>query len=391
MREGRKTNFWSLAPAALVLFALSPFVLAQSEESSTGGFSQRSCSLGAGSGGLWGVHSRWRSTQKEGADEQGKHRGLSNIAFLKPRSIEERWSGKGKPQLKEMEVNGINRRYYFYKPESAILPAPLVLAFHGGGGTAEGTDKCTGGLAKLADEKGFIVVYPDALDKHWNDGRPDLSKTNYDDVGFISKIIDELNAQKLINSGRVYATGISNGGFFSQYLAIQLPNKIAAVATVAASVPKSFLDLEVSPVPIMMLLGTKDTLVPWEGGKVGGKILRTGRGEVIPGRRAVEFWLTKNNNTAKPKCTELPDKDPKDNSRVSVEQYGTAGSANEVLLYEIRGGGHTWPDGQQYLPKSIIGPVCHDFDGNAAIWNFFERHTLKDCWTNRRDVSKLRG
>ncbi len=376
MSTRAKRAFWSVTPAVLALFALAPFVHAQNEDSQAGGFNRGSAGLGMGSGSRFGMRTRWRSAQGQGASEQGRG-GLRNFAFLKPRSIEERWSGKGKPQLKEMAVDGINRRYYYYKPESATLPAPLVLAFHGGGGTAEGTDKCAGGLAKLADEKGFIIVYPDAIDRHWNDGRPDLSKTNYDDVGFISKIIDELNARRLIDPKRVYATGISNGGFFSQFLAIQLPDKIAAVATVAASVSKTFLGLNVAPKPIMMLLGTKDTLVPWEGGKVGGKVLRKGRGEVIPGRQSVKFWLAKNNNNATPNTIELPDKDRRDDSRVIVEQYGSAGSPNEVLLYEIRGGGHTWPDGQQYLPKSIIGPVCRDFDGNAAIWNFFEKHALR--------------
>lgn len=308
---------------------------------------------------------------------KGAGGGLRNFGFRNPQSLEGRWSGQGQPQLIEVNIEGTKRRYYLYRPASAKLPAPLVLAFHGGGGTAEGTDKLSGGLAKLADQQGFIVAYPDAIDKHWNDGRPDLAKTYYDDVGFISKVIDDLTQQNIADSKRVYATGISNGGFFSQYLAIQLPNKIAAVATVAASVSKTFLDLSVTPVPVMMLLGTKDTLIPWDGGRVGGKILLKKRGEVIPGRQSLEFWLTKNHNTSKPIRSELPDKDPNDGSRVSVEQYGEPDSANQVVLYEISGGGHTWPAGQQYLPQSIIGPVCRDFDGNEAIWKFFEKHAIQ--------------
>ncbi len=376
MSKRAKRVFWSLTPAVLALFALAPFANAQEDTSSSEGFGNGISSLGRGAGGRFGQGVSGRFGQGSlGRFRQGG--GLRNSRFLRPQNIERGWSGKGKPQLKELVVDGMTRRYYLYQPDSATLPAPLVLAFHGGGGTAEGTDKCAGGLAKLADEKGFIVVFPDAIDRHWNDGRPDLSKSNHDDVGFISKVIDDLNTQKLINPKRVYTTGISNGGFFSQYLAIQLPDKIAAVATVAASVSKTFLDLKVTPVPIMMLLGTKDTLVPWDGGKVGGKLLRKGRGEVIPGRQALEFWLASNKNTAKPNCSELPDKDPDDGSRVFIEQYGADGSANEVVLYEIRGGGHTWPAGQQYLPKSMIGPVCRDFDGNEAIWNFFEKHALR--------------
>jgi polyhydroxybutyrate depolymerase len=360
MSKRAKKVFWSLTPAVLAFFALAPFSNAQDDATHSRLFENGSGGHGNGFAGRF-----------------GRGRGdLRKFASIN-QSIEGRWSGKGKPQLKELVVGGNKRRFYFYQPDSATLPAPLVLAFHGGGGTAEGTDKCAGGLAKLADEKGFIVVFPDAIDRHWNDGRPGLSKTNYDDVGFIAKVIDDLNSQKLIDPKRVYATGISNGGFFSQYLAIQLPGKIAAVATVAASVSRTFLDLKVTPVPIMLLLGTRDTLVPWDGGRIGGKLLRNGRGEVIPGRQALEFWLTSNQNTDKPSCTELPDNDPGDDSRVFVEQYGADGSANEVVLYEIRGGGHTWPAGQQYLPKSFIGPVCRDFDGNKTIWSFFEKHALR--------------
>lgn len=334
MSKWAKQALLSVTPAVLACFALMPF--AQAEEDSA----------------------------------------YRKFRFRRPPNIERGWSGKGKAHLEELVIEGVNRRYYIYKPDSANVPAPLVLAFHGGGGDAEGTDRCAGGLAKLADEKGFIVVYPDAIDKHWNDGRKEISKTNYDDVGFVSKLIDRLNAQGLIDPKRVYATGISNGGFFSQYLALQKPEKIAAVATVAASVSTAFLGIKGNPVPIMMLLGTKDTLVPWEGGKIGGKILRNSRGEVVPARKAVQFWLANNKNNAKPNCSELEDKDPSDNSRVFVEQYGDPDSAKEVVLYEIRGGGHTWPDGQQYFPKALIGPVCRDFDGNLAIWNFFERHKL---------------
>ena len=274
MSKWAKRVFWSATPAVLALFALAPFVHAQDEsavDSRTRAFK----------GLLHGSNARF------GQNANGSFgRGFAR-RFIKQPGAAGKFSGKSTAQLEQMDVDGTSRRYYLYKPDSARLPAPLVLAFHGGGGDAEGTDKCAGGMAKLADEKGFIVVYPDAIDKHWNDGRPDLAKTNYDDVGFIAKLLDQLNSRNLIDPKRVYTTGISNGGFFSQYLAIQLPNRIAAVATVAASVSKSFLDLKVTPVPIMMLLGTKDTLVPWNGGKVGGKILRKGRGEVIPGRQAL--------------------------------------------------------------------------------------------------------
>jgi len=341
----RKMSKWakgalrSLTPAILALFALAPSCMAQEEIGNVG---------------------QWRKRIEARAQ-----------------NIEINWSGKGKPFLRTIDVDGVNRRFFLYIPESAKQPAPLVLAFHGGGGTAAGVDRCAGGIAKIADKEGFIIAFPDGIDKHWNDGRPDVSKSYYDDVGFVSKVIDTLNSEKLIDPKRVYATGISNGGFLSQYLAIKLPDKIAAVASVAASVSKTILEENVSPKPIMFLLATKDTLVPWNGGQIGGRVLRRKRGEVLSGRESIEFWLQKNKNTAKPACRSIADRDRSDDSQIFLEQYGMPGSSNEVVLYEIRGGGHTWPSGQQYLPKAIIGPVCRDFDGNETIWNFFEKHALR--------------
>lgn len=98
--------------------------------------------------------------------------------------------------------------------------------------------------------------------------------------------------------------------------------------------------------------------------------------EVIPARDALAFWLKKNGNNASAFVADLPDADPEDESRVRFERFGNDGDRNEVVFYEIKGGGHTRPGGMQYLPKSIVGPVCRDIDGNRVIWNFFREHQL---------------
>lgn len=364
--------FWVPAHAQRSFHAVEPVIIGQAHSNvSTAGNDQSQATAPASTGAAnnW-RRGRW-SRQHQGP--------LARYAqqFIESRqNAPAQWSGTEKVQLRELSIDGVTRRYYLYKPASATKPAPLVLAFHGGGGKAEGTDKCAGGMAKVADRRGFVVAYPDAMDKHWNDGRKDLAKTNYNDVEFISKVIDDLAAEKVIDPKRVYATGISNGGFFSQYLAISLPDKIAAVASVAASVPTSFQNLKVSsPIPMLMLLGTQDPLVPWQGGKIGGKLLPSGRGQVVSEKDSLAFWLTQNQNSNKAAITQLPDTDPADKSRVEIQQFGAPGSSNEVVVYEIHGGGHTWPQGQQYLPQSIIGPVCKDFNGNEVIWSFFARHS----------------
>ena len=122
-------------------------------------------------------------------------------------------------------VNGIEREYIIYKP-SSLLPQvkyPVVLDFHGGGGNATSTEKSFG-FDNIADIKKFIVVYPEGLHKGWNDGRKDgkLQHTA-DDVAFVSQLIDKLIREENADSARIYATGISNGAFFSIYLAGNFP------------------------------------------------------------------------------------------------------------------------------------------------------------------------
>lgn len=290
------------------------------------------------------------------------------------------WLGSGQMSERSVNLDGVTREYYVYEPANtkSNTPLPLVLAFHGGGGTARGMDYHVGGITKVADKNGFMVVFAQGIDRHWNDGRPGLVDHYYDDVSFVWNIIDTLVGEGKVDKSRVYATGISNGGFFSQYLAIMSPEKIAAVATVAASVPTTFEKIPVKqPLPIMLLLGTEDTLVPWEGGSIGGTLLkRKVRGTVLTGRQSVDFWLAKNGNTSTAQRAAIDDINKDDGSKVFVERYGLDKSSNQVLLVEVQGGGHTWPSGKQYLPVKLVGPVCKDIDANQMIWEFFSKHSL---------------
>lgn len=315
---------------------------------------------------------------------EGLRSARNGRGFGRHRNERERfWLGQGEMVEKQLSMEGVTRQYFVYTPANVVAkqgkPLPLVLMFHGGGGTAKGADRSTGGITKVADKYGFMMVFAQGVDRHWNDGRPDIADHYYDDVAFAGSIIDSLVKEGKVDKSRVYSTGISNGGFFSQYLAMRLPDKIAAVATVGASVSTNFQSIAArKPLPIMLLLGTEDTLVPWEGGLIGGKVLRHVRGTVLTGRQSVEFWRARNGNKATAERVQLPDINSRDRSKVFVERYGVDGSSSEVVLIEIQGGGHTWPSGQQYLPVKIIGPVCRDFDGNEMIWDFFSKHSMQD-------------
>jgi polyhydroxybutyrate depolymerase len=271
--------------------------------------------------------------------------------------------------------DGLERTYYLHIPSSydGTAPTPLVMALHGGGGSAEKMNKLTnGGLNLLADQQGFIVVYPQGVDKHWNDGRKTINETNADDVGFLSTLIDHLAAEYNIDTQRVYATGISNGGFMSFRLACELSDKISAIAPVTAALSTDLAPTcsPSQPVSILLINGTDDPLVPWEGGEI--EVGRHKRGKVLSTADTIEFWAAQNHCATSPIITQEPDSDPNDGTQVRRESRKWCDNGTEVVLYAIEGGGHTWPGGWQYLPERIVGKTSRDIDANQIIWRFFQ-------------------
>jgi len=285
--------------------------------------------------------------------------------------------------------NGRIRSYLVHIPSSLwdsspnrLKPISLVLAFHGGGGTAKGMKKLTEyGFDVLADKENFIVVYPNGIRRHWNDGRIEANDFSHrkkiDDVGFISQLINRMIRKWNVDHKRVYVTGISNGAGMSFRLACELSNKIAAAAPVALCMPENLVGSSPRhPVSILMLMGTEDPLVPWDGGSVGGKLFR-GRGKVISAFDSIRYWANLNNCSKTPVVKKLPNRDPSDETIIISHSYSNGENNSESILYEIRGGGHTWPDGLQYFGEWLIGKTTHDINGNRVIWNFFKKHPKK--------------
>ncbi|HZZ27570.1 MAG TPA: PHB depolymerase family esterase [Pirellulales bacterium] len=282
---------------------------------------------------------------------------------------------------KTIAVDGRQRTYYLHVPPdlSADKPVPLVLVFHGGGGTALGMERYLSRFSKLADQEHFLVAYPEGIDKSWNDGRGDTStaaaRQNVDDLAFVMAMLAAIGQEHQIDPQRIYATGISNGAIFSNYLAANHADKIAAIAPVVGSIAdpfyKQFKPSE--PVSVFILQGTKDPLVPYNGGLVGEGHLGD-RCKVIATNETVKLWVQ--NNGCEPTAVEksLPDVNPDDGCTIQQFTYGQGRNGTEVVLYKIEGGGHTWPGGPQYFPKFLIGSVCRDIDGTQVIWDFFKAH-----------------
>ena len=270
-----------------------------------------------------------------------------------------------------ISVDGVERTFLVHVPEVTGNPAPVLFAFHGGYGTAAGMENKYG-LTSLSEEEGFIVVYPQGLQRHWQDGR--VNPDDISDVDFIAAVLDTLTKSFDVDSRRIYATGMSNGAMFCHFLAVKLPGVFSGIAPVCGGLADPGVEWlgSTSPVDVCILQGTADPLVPYQGGDVGG---RETRGKVLSTDETVSFWCQVNGCTGEPVITQLPDQntDPDDGCTVTLFQWS---GVRDVALYRIEGGGHTWPGGEQYLPVRTVGRVCGDIHAPEIIWAFFsERGT----------------
>lgn len=272
------------------------------------------------------------------------------------------------------------RSFRVFVPEGLDrgVPAPLVLALHGGGGTALEMERYTR-FDAVAQREGFIVAYPNGYRLHWNDGRDDVghatARKNVDDVGFIHRLIDRVAQIAAIDRSRVYVVGMSNGGMMAHRLALELPDVFAAAAAVAANIPEPLLasTLPPRPVPMLLINGVDDPIIPWEGAD-GAVVLGKSIGSVASADRTAAFWTDRNACTAQGAREWFPDADPRDGARAWRQQWSGAGPASDVVLCGIEGGGHTWPGSDRYLPERFIGTTCMDIDATEVIWQFFSRH-----------------
>ena len=228
---------------------------------------------------------------------------------------------------------------------------------------------------ELADRDGFFVVYPQGVDKSWNDGRPDkisgAHRKGIDDVGFLGALIEHLIYEYPIDSARIFVTGISNGGLMSFRLGCTLNDKIRAIAPVTAQIPSALEPLcrSESEVSLAVFNGTEDPLVPYNGGQI--TVFRQQRGEVLSTDETIKIWQNKNRCRSKARVTEVPDL-AADGTRVTKIEYTQCAAESRVVLFRIDGGGHTWPDGRQYLPVRRVGRTSRDINACDEIWEFFK-------------------
>jgi polyhydroxybutyrate depolymerase len=275
---------------------------------------------------------------------------------------------------RELAFGGRQRTYRLYVPAKVNGPSAVVFVIHGGSGTSSGMEPLTRqGFNRIADRDGILVIYPDGVDRQWNDGRP-LSTTsardNIDDVGYLRALLEDTARDHAIDRTRVYATGISNGGFMSMRLACEAADTFVGVVAVAATLSDALGPhcAPSRPVSVGIIDGTDDPLVPWAGGEI--KVLGMSRGLVWSAQKTFDRWMELNGCT---KASDGPriDADPKDETALVVHTASACRDNVGVRLYEIQGGGHTWPKGVPYLGTWAVGRVSQELDATEEIWKFF--------------------
>ena len=256
-----------------------------------------------------------------------------------------------------IEHNGLDRRFKIYELSklSPNVALPVLFNFHGYGSNAD-QQLIYGDFRGLADEEAFILVVPQGSllegTTHWNSDSEFTSKSTADDLGFVSRMIDELETRYNIDNTKVYAAGMSNGGAMSLYLACSLSDQITAVASVTGFMSADLISNcgAIDPTSVILIHGTADSVVSWESGLGGGSILGIG-----------EFWA-EHNNCSQSSQTALEDYNGDSVSGV-IHQHSGCDAETLVQVYEITDMDHIWPESWR----------GDDVDGAKVVWDFLKQ------------------
>lgn len=284
-----------------------------------------------------------------------------------------------------LTISGKERKYILFVP-SNYDNAPIVMLFHGHSSTMDQLIGASGETSPykiwldIAQQENILLAIPNGLyvsenEKGWNDCRADAptnSKAN--DVQFVSLLIDHLISTYRANPKRVYANGTSNGGHFCIRLANEMPEKLTAFAAVAAAnAVNSKCTNSTVPVTALLMNGTADPLLPFEGGSMIGN-----RGQVYSVAATVNYWVDRNKTEPTPEISVFPDITTSDNSTVEKRIFKNGAGNSEVAFYRITGGGHTEPSKSvryRTVLTNRLGNQNGDIEMADEIWSFFKDKT----------------
>jgi polyhydroxybutyrate depolymerase len=345
-----------LRPAALAL------VLAACGEPDGGGAgsSEGEASAGASTGAGTTATSTTTAASVDGSGSTDGGAGSSEGDTGAPVECPDGALGPGTHPAIMIEHGGAMRSYDLHVPPGAdgATALPLVLNFHGYLGFAS-QQAGWSGMSQTADLRGFAVAYPQGLDNSWNGGAccGTSASSGTDDVGFARAVVADIATKLCVDPRRVYATGMSNGGFLSHRLACEASDLFAAVGPVAGVLGIPFETCAPGRrVPVIHFHGTADTLVPYDGNgldypSVADTIARWAEIDGCAGAAVEDFAM----------------------DDVHCEIHADCEDGTAVRLCTVEGGGHCWPGNPEC---AVFGTSTTTISANDEMWAFFEQHTL---------------
>ena len=268
---------------------------------------------------------------------------------------------------------GFRRSYRVHVPPELAADAtlPIVLVLHGAYSTGRGIERRSG-FSRLADDAGFIAVYPEGYGffgwfRHWNAGHccAKARELGVDDVGFLDRVMDDVERVLPVDVSRVYVVGESNGAMLAYLYAAERSERIAAAAAVMGTIGSGPLGKHAiqtipapsRPVPMVIIHGDADELIPYAGGSTA----RYPDIEWASVADATAFWADND------RVANLPSTEDLYGGRVVRSTWRGSSGAAEVVLYTIHGWPHRWPAAADQA----------EFDAARAIWEFFERTPIR--------------
>lgn len=268
-------------------------------------------------------------------------------------------------QRDQIQVNDQNRSFITYVPKAidSTKAIPLVFNFHGGGMSALEQMFYTE-MNESAETHGFIVVYPQGIKKDWNVGFEMDYDGGSDDVGFIKALLSQIKKKYQIDETAIFATGLSRGGFFTYRLAVEMPETFAAIAPIGAPMPNQVQQRHKSQGKVAVLLaqGDADAIVKFNGKETA----------YLSAQQTIDHWIQHNQISNQTRTEHFNNVD--DGTEVIIK---TNKGKADVVLIQIKNGGHTWPGADDFNIGYPLGKTTHDISINETMWLFFNANRKK--------------
>jgi polyhydroxybutyrate depolymerase len=303
---------------------------------------------------------------------------LSHHGFDATQAIESFFFDRAGFSLPQVRERGVSRSWITYVPASydPAKPTPLVVLLHGRPSSATEMAVITR-MHEVADRHGFIVTYPEGLNNEWNafyDLTGQRSIAPQDDVAFLKTLTEDLGQDFNIDRSRMYIGGFSNGGFMTIRMACSASDVFAGFAVVSAELYTVLKDVcrRSRPSPILLMHGTEDPSVPYNGVIIRGGPENTETRVSLGARDTLAWFVERNHCSQAGTMTTFPIKGQSPGTQ--AQRFMPHDCQAPVSFYLINGGGHTWPG---TVPLNGLGPLNMDINAGEEIWQFFEPLSLK--------------